>query len=72
MKIGGSSDLDYPIAGYRIANGTFSDRNSYAYIFSSSQNGTSAWTRFLGAGDVTVRRAAEAKANALSVRCLKN
>lgn len=68
----GSSGFNALIAGYRLAAGTFNDLNSYAYIWTSLENGTSAWARHFGPGDATILRSGETKTSGLYVRCLKD
>jgi len=54
------------------ADGSFNNRGSYAYLWSSAESGTSAWVRYLGSGYSTVNRRTYDKAFGFSVRCLKN
>ena len=60
------------LPGYRVADGTFYNRSSYTYIWSSSPSGTSAWYRNLYSTYATVYRRTDSKAYGFSVRCLKN
>jgi hypothetical protein len=58
-------------SGYRNTDGSFAPRSTYAYIWSSSQSGDSAWHRLLGSSFARVYRATKSKADGFSVRCLK-
>ncbi len=72
LKSGGSSGMNFPLAGGRSTDGSFLDRLSYALFWSSSQSGSSAWSRNLNSGSATVDRATYSKAYGFSVRCLKD
>ena len=72
MKSGGYSIFNAPLAGFRYTDGSFYDRTAGAYLWSSSESGTSAWTRYLYSGDATVDRGTDSKAYGFSVRCLKD
>jgi len=72
LKEGGSSGLNFPLAGYRDTDGTFSTLSTYAYVWSSSQGAASAWSRYLNSGYAAVNRDAVSKAYGFSVRCLKD
>ncbi len=67
-----SSGFTGHLAGYRGTDGPFRSRGSYAYLWSSSQSGGSAWHRYLNSGSATVNRGADSKAYGFSVRCLKD
>jgi uncharacterized protein (TIGR02145 family) len=67
-----SSGFSLLLAGYRLTDGSFFIRSSYARIWSSSESGGSAWHRDLYSGYATVSRNANAKAYGFSVRCLKD
>lgn len=56
--------------GYRYTDGTFFFRGTFAYLWSSSQSGSTAWYRHLYSGDSTVDRITNAKALGFSVRCV--
>ncbi|MBU4142280.1 fibrobacter succinogenes major paralogous domain-containing protein [Patescibacteria group bacterium] len=60
------------LAGYRHTNGSFFIRGAFAYFWSSTESGATAWTRNLISADATVYRNAGDKAYGFSVRCLKN
>jgi uncharacterized protein (TIGR02145 family) len=61
------------LAGLRNTNGTFLDRTSYGYWWSSSATGaTSASRRLLNTGRRGVHRFSVNKAGGFSVRCLKD
>ena len=73
LKENGSSGLNFPLAGHRSLAGTFLNRASYVYFWSSSQSSSSnAWNRYLYSGYATVYRYAFSKSFGFSVRCLKN
>jgi uncharacterized protein (TIGR02145 family) len=72
LKSGGTSGYSAPLAGFRNADGTFLDRTTTAYIWSSSQSGSIAWSRGLNSTIATVYRYASSKAYGFSVRCLKD
>ncbi len=73
LKTGGSSGLNFPLAGFRATDGTFSNLTSYVNFWSSfAQDGSTAWHRTLGSGFSTVYRFLNSKANGITVRCLKN
>ena len=56
LKPGGSSGLNMPLAGLRATGGTFLNLSSYAYLWSSSESSTSAWTRYLDTSQAGVLR----------------
>ena len=59
--------------GYRNSSGSFYYLGNYGYWWSSSEgSGTGAWGRYLGYGNVQVRRNLYDKTYGFSVRCLKN
>ncbi|MBU4368116.1 fibrobacter succinogenes major paralogous domain-containing protein [Patescibacteria group bacterium] len=60
------------LAGYRDTDGTFYGRGTYAYFWSSTESGATAWYRDLDSANATVYRHTYGKANGFSVRCLKN
>ena len=60
------------LAGYRNTNGSFNNRGTNAYIWSSLESGTNAWVRKLYSGFATVNRGYYDKADGFSVRCLKD
>lgn len=73
MKSSGSPYFYAPLAGYRAVTGTFSNRTSYAILWSSSQSdATRAWYRYLDSSVATVNRYSVSKVNGFSVRCLKD
>ena len=57
--------------GFRDTNGSFGYRTTVAYLWSSAESGSSAWTRSLNSGASAVYRGADAKAYGFSVRCVK-
>jgi len=60
------------LAGYRNTDGSFNNRGTHAYIWSSLESGTNAWRRNLNSGNATVNRNANNKLNGFSVRCIKD
>jgi uncharacterized protein (TIGR02145 family) len=60
------------LAGYRHTAGTFYNRPTYGYWWSSSATGTSAIIRILTTGTRGVERNSYSIANSMSVRCLKD
>jgi len=60
-------------AGFRYTDGSFSLQGANAYLWSASEDSaTDGWVRGLYSGTATVNRYSGTKANAFSVRCLKN
>jgi len=72
LKVGGSSGFEGILAGRRFTGGSFGDLSSYAYFWSSSVSGSSAWTRFLGSSSTAVGRTTYDQIYGFSVRCLKD
>ena len=72
LKSGGSSGFNGLLAGYRYTNGSFYYQGSNAYLWSSSESGTNAWSRYLLSSITTVYRDTDGKAGGFSVRCLQN
>ena len=72
LKSGGSSGMSIPLAGHRYSSGSFGHLGSYAYLWSSSESGGSAWWRHLASGYATVYRNAGDEAPGFSVRCLED
>ncbi len=72
LKSGGTSNFNGLLAGFRYTDGSFYYLSSYTNLWSSTQSGTSAWSRYLDSGGTTVSRRLLAKAYGFSVRCLKN
>ena len=60
------------LAGYRKTNGSFGNRGTSAYVWSSLQSDGSAWLRYLNSGDADVLRNPLDKLYGFSVRCLKD
>jgi uncharacterized protein (TIGR02145 family) len=60
------------LAGNRNTDGSFNNRGTNTNFWSSVESGGSAWRRNLNSGNAAVNRNANNKANAWSVRCLKN
>jgi uncharacterized protein (TIGR02145 family) len=72
LKVGGASDFEALLAGYRGSTGSWHHRGSTAYFWSSSESGSDAWRRHLYSSESRVYRSASNKALGFSVRCLKN
>jgi len=73
LKLGGTSGLNVPRAGYRDTGGTFGNLSSAAYLWSSSESSaTYAWIRYLTSGHAAVYRDTDDKGYGFSVRCLGN
>jgi len=72
LKSGDPPGLNIPLAGIRGTDGSFHNLSSYAYLWSSSVSGASAWDRYLYSDGATVYRGAYAKGFGFSVRCLRN
>ncbi len=72
LKIGGSSNLNLPLAGYRSPDGSFASQLSIPILWSSSESSANAWVRYLGLSYATVLRYNYDKASGFSVRCLAN
>ena len=73
LKVGGTSGFNGILSGNRVTDGTFGDRSTGAFFWSSSESGSStAWGRYLGSGSVGVYRGPNSKAYGFSVRCLKD
>lgn len=72
LKTGGTSGMNIPLAGYRLTGGSFSNRATDAYLWSSLQSGGNAWYRNLTSSEARVRRYTSSKAFGFSVRCLKD
>jgi len=75
LKLGGTSKLDFPLAGYNdttTTDGTFGGRTTVANFWSSSENGGYAWHRHLSSTKDGVGRNSNTKALGFSVRCLKD
>ncbi|MBI1934701.1 hypothetical protein HYS30_03480 [Candidatus Peregrinibacteria bacterium] len=72
LKTGGASGFEGLLAGYRGTDGSFADQSTSAYIWSSAESATLAWSRDLHSGFATVSRYANNQAYGFSVRCLKD
>ena len=72
LKPGGSSGFNVPLAGRRSPAGAFFNLGTSAFVWSSSESGSSAWRRGLYSGYATVGRHTDDKAGGFSVRCLEN
>jgi len=58
-------------SGCRNTSGTYGNRGTYAYFWSSTQSSANAWARNLDSSYSTVYRDASAKAYGFSVRCIE-
>ena len=72
MRTVSSTTFSALLAGYRLSDGSFYDRATLTYFWSSSLHASYAWVRYLSSGLATVSRYYSLKANGFSVRCLKN
>jgi uncharacterized protein (TIGR02145 family)/prepilin-type N-terminal cleavage/methylation domain-containing protein len=73
LKIGGSSGLDIPLGDGRFGGGVFGTPGTYAYLWSSTGSGASAWKRYLDSGSAAMGRDNYSdKVYGFSVRCLKD
>ncbi len=73
LKSSGSSGFTALLAGYRISNGTFSNRGTNGYWWSSSEtSATLARRRGLDSSQAGVYRYSSYKTDGFSVRCLKD
>ena len=68
-----ASPMSIPLSGLRNTDGSFLNRTSFAYVWSSLQfDASNSWRRYLQSGGSTVQRDYNPKARGLPVRCLKN
>jgi len=72
LKVGGSSVFKAKLAGYRDTFGSFNYRGDNSLLWSSTESGGNAYSRYLDSSEAKVFRNAFNKANGFSVRCLKN
>lgn len=77
LKMGGSSNLNIPFAGFRgdDASHTFSLNGTYAYLWSSTSAGSMVWTRLLDSSHTNVYRnmnGVSPTSPGFSIRCLGN
>ena len=73
LKIGGSSGLDVPIAGYRDTSGSFSSLLSFGYLWASSiDHNTNATNWALNSVDANSSSNNLSEDYGLSVRCIGN
>ena len=63
-------DFSGLLAGYRVMNGTFYNRGTYTFVWSSSEAGGNVWGRALHSSFPTVNRRTYTKDYGFSVRCL--
>ncbi len=73
LQIGGSSGFNAPIGGFRdLTTGSFYLLGAITEIWSSTQDGTGAWSRMMNSGYALINRGITQKNYGYSVRCLKN
>ncbi|WXT99336.1 MAG: hypothetical protein Ctma_0032 [Catillopecten margaritatus gill symbiont] len=72
LKVGGSSGFEAKLAGYRSTIGSFYGRGDLTYLWSSTESGSYAYSRYLYTSFATVYRDTYNKAFGFSVRCLKD
>jgi uncharacterized protein (TIGR02145 family) len=73
LKSAGSSGMNIPIAGYRNGDGSYGVRGTLLYLWSSTQDGVKAITRFMANGaDIIARGSDNKSAYGYSIRCLKD
>ncbi|MGR3317639.1 MAG: FISUMP domain-containing protein [Candidatus Anammoxibacter sp.] len=72
LKVGGTSGFQALLAGFRVTDGSFSNRGTGAIFWSSTESGSGAWYRKLVSSEARVVRIAVSKALGLSVRCVKD
>jgi uncharacterized protein (TIGR02145 family) len=72
LKEGGESGFEGLLGGYRNHNGNYYDLGIYGYFWSTTDDGSNAYIRQLGATSSQVRRTGLDKSNACSARCLKD
>lgn len=72
LKPSGSSGLNVPLAGYRLADGSFGFLSSGGSLWSSLESSTSVWYRYLYSSVATVDRNTEVKSSGFSIRCIGN
>ena len=68
----GTSGLDVLPAGGRNTNGSFFSQGYFTYLWSSSENGSNAWFRYLVYSLTQVGRDGNSKALGFSVRCVRD
>lgn len=69
---GGSSGMNFLLAGYRSTDGTFYALDALEYSWSSSVSVGSAWNRSLYMGNSAVYRSTNGQSGGFSVRCVKD
>lgn len=71
IKIGGSSGFNLVLSGARDINATFAGRNTFGYMWSSTESSSNARRRVVNSG-ATIYRDAGSKNRGQPVRCLRN
>ncbi|SHN93758.1 hypothetical protein BHECKSOX_1005, partial [Bathymodiolus heckerae thiotrophic gill symbiont] len=72
LKVGGSSNFEAKLAGFRSTNGSFYSRGYTTDLWSSTGSSSSAYRRSLKTDEAKVTRKTFNKAYGFSVRCLKD
>ncbi|SHN93699.1 hypothetical protein BHECKSOX_829, partial [Bathymodiolus heckerae thiotrophic gill symbiont] len=72
LKVGGSSNFEAKLAGYRSTTGSFYSRGYTTDLWSSTGSSSSAYRRSLKTDEAIVSRKTFNKALGFSVRCLKD
>lgn len=73
LQVGGLSGFNASMGGFRdLTTSSFYLLNSVAEIWSSTQDGTGAWSRMMNSGYALINRGITQKNYGYSVRCLKN
>lgn len=72
LRSGGSSGLTVLIAGLRVLDGSLVNQSLYAYLWSSTEVGGTAWNRVVGQTESKLLRSAIDKRFGYSLRCVGN
>lgn len=72
LKIGGISGFDSILSGFHLTDGAFGNPGIGANFWSSTENGTNVWNRYLEDARSGIERSEADKADGFSVRCLKD
>lgn len=72
LKLGGTSNFEGFLDGYRATDGSFVGGGAVVYFWSSTIIGQDVWGRTLLTGDATVYRHLNSRAYGFSVRCLRD
>ncbi|MCB9818287.1 hypothetical protein H6787_02255 [Candidatus Nomurabacteria bacterium] len=71
LKPNGSTGLEFNLAGLGNS-GSFFNRGSFGYFWSSSESGTKAWYRLVSSGSAQVSRRTNVQSFGFSVRCVED